>query len=243
MVTPFSFYNMIDVFKEPGCVICNMLESAMEEFVSSLLYEYANDIAIQEKFQSGRGLCNEHSWQMLEYRGGGVLGIAVLYSIALIDILRTIKKTSLTSGSPSLMTRIRGGNTDAGANLADQLEPTERCLACETLIKAEGHYAETIIQHIHDPRLQEAYRASEGLCLPHFRLILRQTRDAESLQQFVTIQTAIWEHLYNNLEKFKDNYDVVKAEEMGEEGDSYQRAIAQMAGEPRIFGLNPRPKK
>ena len=86
MVTPFSFYNMIEAFKEPGCVICNMLENTMEDFVSSLLYEYANDIPVQDKFKDGRGLCNEHSWQMLEYRGGGALGIAVLYSITLIDI-------------------------------------------------------------------------------------------------------------------------------------------------------------
>jgi hypothetical protein len=241
MVTPFSFFNMVEAFQKPGCAICNMLQDDNDEFVKSLLYEYPNDINVQETFRAARGLCNEHSWQLLSYKGGGALSIAVLYATTVRKILKIIDESSLEKGGGSWLNRLRGG-ADPGSALADQLESGAHCLACDVLRKSEDHYLETFSQYIDDQRLQEVYRASEGLCLPHFRLALRVTRDPERLQQLVSIQAEIWRAIEDELETFKDNYDITKAQVMGEEGDSWQRVIGQMAGRRGIFGLFPRRK-
>jgi hypothetical protein len=240
MVTPFSFFNMVEVFQKPGCAICNMLQDDNDEFVEALLYEYPNDIGVQQQFLAARGLCNEHSWQLLNYKGGGALSIAVLYSILLKPIMRIMHKQPSPEAGGSWLNRLRSGAD--GAGLADQLQPTGPCIACEMVRKSEDHYLETLSQHISDPRLQEAYRESDGLCLPHFRLALRQMRDPEKLKVLIGIQTAIWDALAAELETFMDNYDITKAQPMGEEGDSWQRVIGQMAGRRGIFGLNERRK-
>ena len=51
-------------------------------------------------------------------------------------------------------------------------------MACDALERAESQHTTSIAEHISDQRLHDAYAASEGLCLLHFRQVLRAAPDA-----------------------------------------------------------------
>ncbi len=179
-------------------------------------------------------MCNEHSWQLTQYKGGA-LGVAILYR-AVVDEAMKITAQAPTEASPSGgLARLFGSSNAPGEGLAKRLEPTGECLACEALIRSEKSYVETLSTSIQDAKLRDTYRSSAGLCLPHFRQVLSRTDQAPL---FITIQTEIWTRLKVELTEFIDKMDHQRAhEKMGAEGDSWQRAIGQMAGAKGVFGL------
>jgi hypothetical protein len=167
MVTPLTYYDLVETFPKPGCAICNLLLRDVDQYLDSLLYEYVNDPAAHRAFRGGRGLCNAHGWQLTRYMGNS-LGIGILYHAALDEVLKLIERTN------------SGAN---GSTLADSLEPTGQCLACAFTMGAEKRYLSAFSQHITDAQMQDVYRASEGLCLPHFRRALRETRSPVHLSR------------------------------------------------------------
>jgi hypothetical protein len=123
-----------------------------------------------------------------------------------------------------------------GAKLADQLEPLAECLACATLRRSQDSHVAALGEHINDPRLSDAYRTSDGLCLPHVRAVLRAAPGA-NVETLVAIQSAHWVKLKAELQRFADKYDINHADEtMGAEGDSWRRALALLAGGRDVFG-------
>lgn len=241
MGTPLAYYDLVETFPKPGCAICNLLLRDVDQYLDSLLYEYVNDPATHRAFRGARGLCNAHGWQLTRYMGNS-LGIAVLYRAAVDEVLKIIERTPIQTNTPSGLANLLGANSEAnGLALADSLEPTGQCLACALAAAAEKRYIQTFSQHMANAQLQDAYRASDGLCLPHFRQALRETRNPIHLQQMISIQRDIWGRLKADLEEFesKSSHDR-QHEPMGAEGDSWRRAIGRMAGEKGVFSLDRR---
>jgi hypothetical protein len=241
MVTPVTYFDLIDLFPQPGCAVCNLLRRNADRSLDALLYEYVSDPDTHRAFRQRRGLCNEHSWQLLRH-SGNALGIAILYEAAVDEVLKIIEQAPLGMDPQSGLGRMLGGagkqNTSA---LADRLEPVGKCPICSQLAASEAQYIQVFCQYLGDEKLKEAYQASDGLCLPHFRQALRCVPDAERAQILMSIQTSIWKKLHVQLQEFcdKSNYRGIK-EKMGEEGDSWRRAVGRLAGEEGVFGLDPR---
>jgi len=87
-----SYYDLLDQFSESGCVVCSLLLRDAHHFLDALLYEQVNDPDIRHGFRKRRGLCNEHSWQLLTL-GGNTLGIGLLYRSSLDEVLRLTAQT------------------------------------------------------------------------------------------------------------------------------------------------------
>lgn len=242
---PFSYYDLLESFQKPGCAICSLLSRDVERFLDSLLYEYVTEPDIHHAFRSGRGFCNEHSWQLTHFRGS-VLGIAMLYEAAVDEVLTIAGQVQATGLPPSALSRLLNKLGDASVGrgvspLSSALEPTGPCIVCELLAQSEKDYMLAMGRYIADASLEAAYRDSDGLCLPHFRQALREIRDAAHQDLFILIQLSHWNKLKAELGEFIRKYDFKYADEaMGEEGDSWLRAIRQMGGEKGIFGLSPR---
>lgn len=225
---PFNYYDLIEAFREGGCAVCRMVDRDARRFLDSLLYEYVNTPDTHAAMRAGRGLCAEHSGQLVEY-GASVLGIAILHAAVLDELLK------VTAAAP-----VKGGwgRRGGGAALADKLEPVGVCMACQSLQRSENQHTGALARHIEEPALLQAYRASEGLCLPHFRAVLRAAPDAGRADSLVTIQTDMWRKLKAELDTFADKYDSNHAENvMGAEGDSWRRATRLVAGLRSVFGL------
>jgi hypothetical protein len=234
---PLSYLDLIETFPRPGCAVCNLVLRDADRFLDGLLYESVNLPETHQAFRAARGLCNTHSWQLLRYTGYS-LGISILYRAVLDEVLTLLDQAS--DPQPGLA-RLWGGGAAADASkLADHLEPSAPCLACKVMGDAEQRYLKMLGQHLDQP-LEAAYRASDGLCLPHFRQALRQTRAPEQFRSLIALQRAIWSKLKADLEEFADKTDYRRAHEpMGAERDSWQRAVGRMAGEKGVFSVNPR---
>lgn len=240
MITPLNFYDLLEFFPKSGCAICNLLLRDVNYYLDSLLYEYVNDPATHRAFRVSRGLCNLHGWQLTRYTGNS-LGTAILYRAAVDEVLKIIDSAPLPTQNSSGSGRWRETNGGAGPALAGNLEPTGQCVACTFQNETEKRYIQTLSQHIPDPRLRDVYRASDGLCLPHFRQLLREVTSSDALRQIVDIQRDIWTKLKAELEEFESKSGQDRRHEaMGAEGDSWLRAIGRMGGERGVFGFDRR---
>lgn len=233
--TSFSYFDLVEAFSKPGCAICNLTLRNVHRHLDSLLYEYVNEPDTNNAFRSGRGLCNEHSWQLRQFKAT-VLGVSILYEAVLDEVLKIVEGATVTA--QSRLARLLGTQSEqSAAALAAQLEPETPCIACTVLENSEATYIQILHQHFGESELEKAYRASEGLCLPHFRQLLRAANGSQHAPLFVSIQREIWLKLKDEVNLFMTKNDFNHAHEpIGAEGTSWQRAIARMAGEKGVFG-------
>ncbi len=241
--TPLSYYELVEMFKKPGCAVCNLLLRDADRFLDNLLYELALDTDIHRAFRARRGLCNEHSWQALQYRGMS-LGIAILYEAALDEVLQIMEETAdqeAASGRGLLGLRRR---SDEQSLLAERLEPDEPCIVCRLVAGAERRYIQALGQYVADSRLRDAYLSSEnGLCLPHFRQALLGTQDLSNRQQLASIQKVVWSRLKADLNGMIGKSNYLHSHEMTKvEGISWRRVI-RITGERGVFGPDPRAER
>jgi hypothetical protein len=233
--TSFGYFDLLEAFAGPGCAVCNLTLRDVHHHLDSLLYEYVNEPETNDAFRSNRGLCSEHGWQLRQFKGS-VVGVSILYEAVLDEVLKIVERTTVTP--QSRMARLLGAQNDHSAShLADQLEPEATCTVCQHLEACEARYLQILRQQLGDSRLQQAYRDSEGLCLPHFRQLLREANDSEHVEWLISIQRDIWLSLKDEVSLFIAKNDFTHAgEPIGAEGTSWQRAIARMAGEKGVFG-------
>ncbi|NWG16437.1 MAG: hypothetical protein HXY41_07355 [Chloroflexi bacterium] len=229
MTVPFSYYDFIEACGQPGCPVCALLQRDARRFLDSLLYEYVNKPATHAAFRASRALCKTHNSQLSQF-GEQVLGIAILQAAALDEVLNIIAANP--AQTPSGFSRwLSGGGKNGPAALADRLEPEQPCMVCRTLDEAEKRYLLTINDYLTDAPFEEAFRASAGLCLPHFRGALRQMTGPVALERLVAIQVDIWQKLKGELDSFITQHDYRYAgQPMGAERDSWKRAIISLAG-------------
>lgn len=231
----FGCYDLVDMFENPGCAVCNLLLRDADRSLDHILYELTLDADIHRAFRARRGLCNEHSWLALQYKGMS-LGVAILYKVALDEVLQVIEETPPDgdTGGPRLFDLRRKPGKES--LLAKCLEPTEPCIVCKLVAEAEEHYIRVLSEHVADSRLSAAYQSSDGLCLPHFRQALLSTPDPSRRRQLVSIQKTIWSRLQADLKGMIDKSNYLHNHEITQvEGISWRRAI-RIAGERGVFG-------
>jgi hypothetical protein len=162
----------------------------------------------------------------------GVLGVAILHQAVLDELLTLTAAPARANGG---LSRWMGGGTPT---LAERLEPTATCFVCDALERVEALHIRALVDHILEPALAEAYRASRGLCLPHFRQSLRAAPSTAAHDRLTALQADIWRALKAELDAFTLKYDVNHADQaMGAEADSWRRATEALGGDPFVLGL------
>jgi hypothetical protein len=237
--TPFAYFDLVETFPKPGCAVCSLAQRDVQQYIDNMLFEFANEPGLRALFSAGRGVCIEHGLMLKNNKIGNVIGIARMYRETLDDILAILDGAPVKTVEPPRLQRLLGAPARAdGGSLADQLEPSARCIACERLEEFEAVYIDMFNRYLNDERFLSAFRASQGLCLPHFRQALRRVESPEMVQVLAGIQRDIWSSLRDEVHLFleKQNYEHI-GDPVGDEGDSWVRAILRMAGERGVFGL------
>jgi hypothetical protein len=233
MSVSFGYYDLIETFPKSGCAVCNLLIRNVSRLLESILYEYVVDRGTQATFRASRGLCSEHSWQMVVM--GNALGIATLHEVVLDEVMTIIQRETANGTAQKGRGWLRFAEAPYSA-LAASLEPAKPCLVCTMMNTREAEYVSVLGEHVHDERMRASFRGSEGLCLEHFRQILRHTRDADNARTIVAIQLDIWERLQHELNEFMRKQNAEYADEkIGAEATSWQRVVARLAGEKSVF--------
>jgi len=227
--TPF-LDELREAFHGPGCAFCRLLDKHADKFVDSILWEMVNDPGTRIELNQARGYCNQHAWLLV--RGGAALGTAILMNDVVKTLLKVADERQLEGKSRRSLQRLLERNHQAATRLAAELSPQTPCPVCANSSALEKYYATTLLAHM-DGRdsLAEAYQASDGLCLPHFRYTLIAASPANDLAPLVEAQIVVWQRLHGELEEFIRKSDFrFRDETSGVEKDSWRRALEAVSG-------------
>ena len=229
------FHDLRDAFAKPGCPICRLNAAAAGHYIDGFLWENVNDPAVREQFRRAQGLCHRHSSQLV--RPGASLGVAILMHDVLQSVLGAMEEARFEP-LPALSLRRAQEKLDptqpsaATAELVGRLTPQASCPVCVHVAEIEAIYLTTLVEHLLGTGgLLPSYRASDGLCLTHFRRVLQFARDREVFHAIVDAQRAIWQRLAGQLAAAirKSDYRF-RDEPPGDESGAWLRGIAALTG-------------
>jgi hypothetical protein len=211
--------HLRSALRQPGCALCRLRDSAGQRFVQDLLYEGVTDPERRAAVRGALGFCRDHSRTMLG--ASASLGVAIITQDLLTTLLDAI-------GAEQHRRRRRRDS------LVAALSPEAPCPACAWADEMLSHYVGELVSSIRaSGDLLDLYRASDGLCLPHFRIVLDGAPDKKVSEILINAQREIWQHLVHDLSEFIRKCDHrFRHEEWGEERDSWERAVSSLAGIP-----------
>ncbi len=215
------YFELLEALQARGCALCRLARKASDSYIHALLYEGVIDVPIRDELRNARGLCYRHAWRMTGRRGS-VLGTAVIYR----DVVNTL--AGVIEGEASTPRRW-GGKKD---NLDRRLAPTTECPACRLEADAERRAARTLLKHVGAQEVTDAFAASGGFCLPHFRLLLSHASESDARTVALWQGTALC-RLRDDLDELirKHDYRFQHEQITEEEAEAWQRAVAALVGE------------
>jgi hypothetical protein len=193
----------------------------VRSYLDNTMYERVNDPGVRTTLREARGYCNTHAW-MLSEGHGVVLGTAILQRDVLNAVLEAMEAAPVVG---------RGARQYA-QDVLRRLRPTAECPACANRQVMEDIALKTLLKYLDDTALSEALDRTDGLCLPHFSRALELVEDAGQLQRLLNFQRRALVRLRDELSELirKHDYRFV-SEGLGEEGDSWLRALGIVSGE------------
>jgi hypothetical protein len=145
---------------QPGCAICQLALQSTARYFDALLYEGANDPAVHAAFEAGGAFCPEHAEVFVERRD--LLAGALIYGNLVHQRLRLLEQ------------RRRPGAFRPDA--VRRTLPGRLCPACATERESVGRGAAILAEELKSGGLADAWRASPGLCWPHFLAVRQRLR-------------------------------------------------------------------
>jgi hypothetical protein len=237
------YHELREALGQPGCFLCRVLTDVANKYLDSILWGFVNDPRVREEINKARGYCPQHGWLLV--RHGAALGAAILMEDVIQTALKALEAEAIAApGRFSLREmgqRLGGTAAKQAVRLADSLSPQIPCPICVKVNASEKYYIQALLEHLTGPEsLAAAYQASDGPCLPHFRLVLSKTGGGATLAALVEAQKAVWQRLQGELAEFiRKNDHRFQHEPFGPERDSWLRAIEAVSGAPpRASGSN-----
>lgn len=228
-----AFFEVRDALAKRGCPICCLAARSTRRYLDNLLYENVNDPGLRAAVRGARGFCNAHAWQLQAL--GGALGLAIIHRDVLATAMAVLEQSRYRVPALFSPQRVQNVLNDtrpaaATAETVAQLAPQQPCRACEQQRQMEDVYLSTLLEHLAEADLCDALHAAGGLCTPHLRRALQLVRDETTYQALCETQLAAWRSLKVELDEFirKNDYRFA-SEPMGEEGDSWIRAMAALS--------------
>lgn len=229
--TPSMVYDIIEASTRPGCPLCRVSRRWGERFMAAILYEEVTDPHTRGRLKESFGFCREHAWQAADV-GGTLLGMSIIYRGLLNQV-----GAALAQATPQAQARwwqkFGSKSDEERGRAAPGLAAQSECPACLQLRDLERTALVALTEALPgNERLRAGLSGPDkGFCLPHLRqaLALAPTPEAFAFLQQSTLSRL--EALGAEMEEFIRKYDHrFNKEEWGSERDSWQRAIAWVAG-------------
>lgn len=195
------FFRVLDAARLPGCLLCRLVRTDTRRYIESVLYESVNDVGFRARWRASRGFCHRHAWILAEFQDA--LGTAILYE----DLIRHYGDKLLTANAGTQCPLCHAERV----NLRDRLAVLE--------------------QSWDDQELRAAVEAGDGLCGPHLRALLRQTRRRELRTTFRRVSAQRLTELAERLRQQIQSFDYRHAGGGDARArDAWQRAIERVVG-------------
>lgn len=229
-------HELREALGQPGCVLCRVLADVANRYLDSVLWGFVNDPRVREELNKARGYCPQHGWLLV--RHGAALGAAILMEDVIQTALKVLDAEVVEPPSRfslrEFSQRMGGPASKQAVRLAESLSPQTPCPMCVKVNDSEKYYIKALLEHMTGSEsLAAAYQASDGLCLPHFRLVISRAGGGATLAALIESQKVIWQRLQAGLAEFirKNDYRF-QHEPFGPERDSWLRAIEAISGAP-----------
>lgn len=147
------YFEVLHSFNAQECPLCFQIRNRIDRWFGNLLHENVNDPGFRKKFRKNHGFCNYHSYKFLSYNDG--LAISLTHRDLVIDMVGELKARS----------------TKYSAR-----KKTNKCIVCELAKKAEVRYTSIIIEYLDDEEFKSKFLSSEGLCIPHYEILLMKMK-------------------------------------------------------------------
>ncbi len=233
---PF-YLEIREALAQPGCPFCRLQARSADRYLDGVLWEMVLDLEVRADLNQARGYCPQHGWLLV--RTGAALGVAIMTQGVLNALLGVLASHPLEGAPDSILQGLRRSldreaASPATARLVADLAPQVPCPVCSHLQSLEKQLASTLLAHLEGPgALVEVYRASDGLCLAHFRGALKHALSVRQAQLLVDAQQAIWRQLHAELGEFIRKKDYrFRDEAFGSEKDAWRRALEAISGPP-----------
>jgi hypothetical protein len=135
---------LVDAAREPGCLLCTLIAARIRQHIEWLLYESVNDVGFRRQWREAVGFCPRHAWMLAEPQDA--LGMAILY----LDLYESY-----------------------GAGLARRRAGMP-CRLCEHEAEVLKFALAELQRRWDEVAFANAVRDSDGLCLPHLRVVRRR---------------------------------------------------------------------
>lgn len=226
MQTKPEYQPLLYACRQEGCPLCRLTQENVHRYLDSWKYEFFTDDDVRTELRRSQGFCHTHTWELV--RMGASLQLAQTYRVILADLTEQLQAGTSTVIAPQLS----GGFL---RRLFENRQESSRCLACRQQEEVEVQLVDTLRHALLDSVFYSAFAASQGLCLPHFRLTYEsKTTDTSAawLPRLRQAQLACLQRLDTQLAEMIRKHDYhFKDEARGPEMLSWQRAAGLVAGE------------
>ncbi len=201
-----TYFDLLEALTSRECPICHLTTQGIERFFDALLYENVNNSGVREQFQKNFGYCNYHAHKFAGYQDG--MAIALTHRGLLVEILQSMKTPRKLQ---ALVTRT-----------------SQYCDVCAFSSDLEQRYLAVMMKHVDDEQLREHFLGSEGLCFPHYQVVLREynTRVPGWMSRF---QEKKYTELLSVVERFLESCNFTSQEQRQEltreESLSWQKLV------------------
>lgn len=170
-----TFFALTEAMARPGCFLCRLEQEAVVRGLDSLLHESVNDPGLRARLREGGGFCAEHGHLLAEV--GDAVGVAILMHDAVLSAAERLDQAP-------------------GPRRRAPVRPACPCCECRDAC-LERHLA-TIEAFEADAEFARAVGSLRGLCLPHWRTLLRRIRSPrvrDLLRAALAVQLETQAHL------------------------------------------------
>lgn len=225
--------DIVEAMADPGCAFCALQKRAADRYLDALLWESVNDPRLRREVTAARGFCRDHAWMLV--RPGTALSSAIIYKDVVAGAAHVVQNASGNVQRTTIGQRLRASfrrRRPAEDALARALAPTQACPVCINAAEIEGHLCATVATAMkRSDDFLAHYRASAGLCLAHFGVLIGGTTQPEARAALIDAQLAIWQSLEAELAEFIRKTDYrFRHEKFGDERDAWERVIALTSG-------------
>jgi hypothetical protein len=255
--------ELLAALRLPGCPICRLHQQTEILYVQRLLSERVNDGLTLSEFASSRGWCSRHAWllqasNLIDWGDGQKA--AIMYEVLCASVERAFaaysdevarerraqERASLSGGRRDwrkLLDSIRGDpeHSLAGSNeeatavdhLMERLSGT-RCTLCLAMEDIDEMILREVAKDVGRPRVFDAWRVADLVCLPHLRGLVRHAEDSSVRQMLVEDARVKFGHLTRHLKGYMAHYGCTDRNSFSDaEWAAVARTVAFFAGEPQ----------
>ena len=174
------YFKVLDSFNTKECPVCFLVKDRIDRYFDNLIYENINDVGFRKQFRENQGFCNYHSFKFLSYNDG--LAISITHRDLLIDIIEKFNEKDVKS---SLRKR------------------ASKCIICGLIKEVETRYISVIIEYLNDDEFKSKLLSSEGLCIPHYKILLTEMK---ALPKWLTdFHIKRYNEILTKLDKYLDS--------------------------------------